>query len=144
MRLTLIESFALALACGGAGAADGPQRVAEHVIVIGLDGCRPEAIQQAAGPVLKRLWQSGAWTWKARTELPSVTQVNFAGILTSCLPEKHGITQVEWPHDPAAARLIKVKAPTIFEIVANQGLRAAGFLGHEKLYPSEIEKEGVH
>jgi hypothetical protein len=37
-------------------------RFAEHVVVIGLDGYRPEAIQQAAGPVLKSLWQSGAWT----------------------------------------------------------------------------------
>src|SRR3954462_9629861 len=104
MRLTFIECFVLVLACSGAGAADAPQRLAEHVVVIGLDGCRPEAIQQAAGPVLKGLWQSGAWTWQAQAAQPSVTQVNFAGILTSCLPHTHGITEKEWPHDPLAAR----------------------------------------
>lgn len=126
------------LLCAGVGfAAD---RVVEHVVVIGLDGCRPEAIQQAAGPVLKNLWQSGAWTWKAQTAQPSVTQVNFAGILTSCLPATHGIEGKEWAHGGRP----KVKAPTIFEVRAGRGLNAAGFFGHEKLYPSETEAKGVH
>src|SRR3954463_2581030 len=116
-------------------------RLAEHVVVIGLDGCRPEAIQQAGGPVLKSLWQSCAWTWKAQAAKPSVTQVNFAGILTSCLPEKHGIAKTEWEH---SIPLPKVKVPTIFTVLAGSKMNAAGFLGHEKLYPSETEGEGIH
>ncbi|MDB6074580.1 MAG: phosphodiesterase [Verrucomicrobiaceae bacterium] len=115
-------------------------RTAEHVVVIGLDGCRPEAIQQAAGPVLKSLWQSGAWSWKAQAAQPSVTQVNFAGILTGCMPAKHGIDTKEW----VTGARPKVKVPTIFEIVAGEGMKAAGFLGHEKLYPAETEVKGVH
>ena len=125
------------MSVGNVFAAD---RLAEHVVVIGLDGCRPEAIQQAAGPVLKKLWQSGAWTWQAQTAQPSVTQVNFAGILTSCLPAGHGIQGKDWVHGGRP----KVKVPTIFEVVAGQGLKAAGFFGHEKLYPSETEVKGVH
>jgi hypothetical protein len=70
--------------------------IAEHVVVIGLDGCRPAAIQQAAGPVLKELWGQGAWSWSARAVLPTVTQVNFPSMLTSSLPEKHGISSKEW------------------------------------------------
>src|SRR3954471_11999706 len=88
-----VAAWLATVACGGAA-----DRMAEHVVVVGLDGCRPEAIQRAAGPVLKGLWQSGAWTWKAQAAKPSVTQVNFAGILTGCLPEKHGITETEWEH----------------------------------------------
>jgi predicted AlkP superfamily pyrophosphatase or phosphodiesterase len=128
--------IALTIWASNVGEVHSAERVAEHVVVIGLDGCRPEAIQQAAGPVLKALWQSGAWTWQAQAALPSVTQVNFAGILTSCPPEKHGIAAKEWPAD-AAENPPKVKVPTIFEVVTASGMKAAGFFGHEKLYPSE-------
>ncbi len=137
IRRALAALAAWLLSPGMSWAAD---RLAEHVVVIGLDGCRPEAFQQAAGPVLKNLWQSGAWTWQAQTSLPSVTHVNFAGILTSCLPEKHGIAEKDWK---SGARP-KVKVPTIFEVVAGRGLQAAGFFGHEKLYPSETETKGSH
>jgi predicted AlkP superfamily pyrophosphatase or phosphodiesterase len=132
-------AFGVWLAIEGCGYST--DRMADHVIVVGLDGCRPEAIQQAAGPVLKNLWQSGAWTWKAQAAKPSVTQVNFAGILTSCLPEKHGIAEKEWEH---GIRVPKVKVPTIFEVVAGAKMKAGGFLGHEKLYPSETAGEGIH
>jgi predicted AlkP superfamily pyrophosphatase or phosphodiesterase len=116
--------------------------VAEHVVLIGLDGCRPEAIQQAAGPVLKGLWEEGAWSWSATAVLPSVTQVNFASILTSSVPEKHGISSKEW----TPGMRPKLAATTIFELVAQNGFTAAGFLGHEKLYPSEPveEKPGIY
>src|SRR6187399_495051 len=111
MRVPLIAvaTWLAGVACGCAA-----DRRAEHVVVIGLDGCRPEAIQQAAGPVLKNLWQFGAWTWKAQAAKPSVTQVNFAGILTSCVPEKHGIAEKEWEH---RIPLPKVKVPAIFTVI---------------------------
>jgi predicted AlkP superfamily pyrophosphatase or phosphodiesterase len=136
VSLIAVAVWLAAFACRGA-----TDRRAEHVVVIGLDGCRPEAIQQAAGPVLKDLWQTGAWTWKAQAAKPSVTQVNFAGILTSCLPEKHGIAEKEWEH---RLPFPKVKVPTIFSVIAAAKMKAAGFLGHEKLYPSETEADGIH
>lgn len=134
--LALLFAWLTTAACGHSA-----DRRADHVVVIGIDGCRPEAIQQAAGPVLKELWQSGAWSWKAQAAKPSVTQVNFAGILTSCVPEKHGIAEKEWPE---AGEHPKVKVPTIFQVVSGAGLKTAGFLGHEKLYPSETAGEGIH
>src|SRR4051794_7108109 len=82
----------------------------EHVVVIGLDGCRPEAIQQAAGSVLKELLQNGASCWSATAALPSVTQVNFASILTSSTPEHHGIATKDW----TTGERPKVAVPTIF------------------------------
>src|SRR3954465_3546617 len=64
----------------------------EHVILVGLDGCRPEAIRRAGGPVLNALCRAGAGSWNAQAERPSVTQVNWASILTGCTPARHGIT----------------------------------------------------
>lgn len=131
-RMLLLLCLLLATAARARGAGE-----VEHVVVIGLDGCRPEAIQQAGGPFLKELLQQAAWTWKASAVLPSVTHVNFASILTGSTPEQHGIAAKEW--NPGDRR--RVAVPTIFEVVAQGGRKAAGFLGHEKLYPAEPEKE---
>jgi predicted AlkP superfamily pyrophosphatase or phosphodiesterase len=140
IRLALLSSLLLAIASATPDATAG-KPLAEHVVVIGLDGCRPEAIEQAAGPVLKKLWQEGAWTFHAQTALPSVTHVNFAGILTGSSPQKHGIDSKEWV---TGNRLLKVKAPTIFDVVAKDQGQAGGFLGHEKLYPAEGTTEGTY
>ena len=123
----------------------GAAPLAQHVVVIGLDGCRPELLHDHATGALQRLWQEGAFTWNAEAAVPSVTQVNFAGILTGSTPARHGIDQVAWDH-PSSPKL-KVKTSTIFEVLARNGRSAAAFLGHEKLYPVETRAAadaGVH
>jgi predicted AlkP superfamily pyrophosphatase or phosphodiesterase len=119
--------------------------VAKHVVVIGLDGCRPELILEHSTGALKKLWQEGAYMWTGEAAVPSVTQVNFAGILTGCTPAKHGIDQVAWDHETSPK--LKVKVTTIFEVLAQNRLSGAAFLGHEKLYPSETATAaaaGIH
>ena len=113
--------------------------LARHVVVIALDGCRPELIRDHSTHALRRLWQEGACTWEAEAAVPSVTQVNFASILTSCAPAKHGIDQVAWDH--ATSPNLRVKVTTIFEVLAASQLGAVAMLGHEKLYP--VEKPAV-
>lgn len=115
--------------------------LAEHVVIIGLDGCRPEIMRDQATGALRELWQEGAYTWEAEAAVPSVTQVNFASMLTSCLPQKHGIDQVAWDH--AGSPKLRVKVTTIFEVLAVERLSAVAFLGHEKLYPVEKSAAGV-
>src|SRR3954468_21289181 len=109
--------------------------LAQHVVVIGLDGCRPELLRDHSTGGLRMLWEEGAYTWDAEAALPSVTQVNFASILTSCTPTKHGIDQVAWDHE--ASPKLRVNVTTIFEVLAARRLEAVAFLGHEKLYPVE-------
>lgn len=109
--------------------------VAKHVVVIGLDGCRPELLRDHATGPLQKLWEKGAFSWTAEAAVPSVTQVNFASILTGCTPAKHGIDQVAWDHDTSPK--LKVKVTTIFEVLAQNKRSGAAFLGHEKLYPVE-------
>jgi hypothetical protein len=109
--------------------------VADHVVVIGLDGCRPELLRDHSTGALRMFRDEGAFTWAAEAAVPSVTQVNFAGILTGCAPAKHGIDQVAWDHETSPK--LKVKVTTIFEVLAQNRRTAAAFLGHEKLYPVE-------
>lgn len=115
--------------------------IAEHVVVVGIDGCRPELILEAGGPMVESLWKEGAYTLKAQAVLPSVTHVNFASILSGSIPEKHGINERDWDK---GGEIPKVKVTTVFEVVAKNGMKAAGFFGHEKLYPSEVDMEDVY
>jgi len=117
------------LACAAAAHA------AEHVVVIGLDGCRPEAIQRAGGPVLKGLIAEGAVCWHAKAVTPSVTQVNWSSMLSGSTPAKTGIDK--HPIEPQELAGMKVKVPTVFESLAGAGKSSAGLLGHWKLYPLE-------
>ena len=59
-----------------------------HILV---DGCRPDALQQANTPNIDRLWQSGAYTWTAQTVMPSVTLPSHNSMFRSVPPQKHGI-----------------------------------------------------
>src|SRR5690349_18176071 len=76
-----------------ASTANALDRIAEHVVIIGLDGCRPEAISRAEAPVLQQLAREGAVCWKARAVEPTVTQVNWAAMLTGCMPSKNSISK---------------------------------------------------
>src|SRR3954469_11903801 len=133
MRLAMQKTFLLIalLAFGRVAAAP----LARHVVVIALDGCRPELLRDHSTGALRALWEEGAFTWNAEAVVPSVTQVNFASMLTSSVPEKHGIDQVAWDHETSPK--LRVKVTTIFEVLAARRLEAVAFLGHEKLYPVE-------
>jgi predicted AlkP superfamily pyrophosphatase or phosphodiesterase len=138
MRLAMrkmVFLLAMASACLGA------PPLARHVVVIGLDGCRPELVRDHSRGALATLWREGAYTWDAEAAVPSVTQVNFASILTSCLPDKHGINAVAWNHETSPK--LRVKVATIFEVLAAQRMSGAAFLGHEKLFPVEKVAAGI-
>ncbi|MDX1520978.1 MAG: alkaline phosphatase family protein, partial [Anaerolineae bacterium] len=50
----------------------------EYVVIISVDGLRPDAILQTDTPILDGLIGRGAYTDQARAVLPSVTLVNHA------------------------------------------------------------------
>ncbi len=115
--------------------------VAKHVVVIALDGCRPELLREHSTGALREVWEHGSVAWDAEAAVPSVTQVNFASMLTSCAPAKHGIDQVAWDH--ATSPRLRVKVTTLFEVLAVHQRTGLALLGHEKLYPVEKPAAGV-
>ena len=62
------------------------------VLLFSLDGVRPDAIEQASTPTLDRLKREGAWTDRARTEMPSVTLPCHQSMLRGVPVARHGIT----------------------------------------------------
>lgn len=100
----------------------------EHVVLISIDGLRPDALDQADTPILDGLRARGAYHPAAQAVLPSVTLVNHASMLSGMSPEKHGIDWNEY--DPEAG---KVNGPTLFTVARDYGRTTAMVVGKPKL-----------
>ena len=118
-----------------------PAERVDHVLLIGLDGARPEHLREHAGPTLRRLIDDGAVCWQAQAVTPSVTQVNWASMLSGSVPAKHGIDR--HPVEREELESVQLKATTVFDVLAEHNLTATAFLGHWKLYPLERPANGI-
>ena len=110
---------------------------AQHVVIVSIDGGRPDVILTSDTPNLHELAAGGAYTWWAHTIVPSITLPSHCSMLTGCEMAKHGIT---W-NDKFRAEAGYVKTSTCFEIAKAAGLGTAMFVGKEKL--RHIAKPGT-
>src|SRR5574338_468998 len=62
-----------------------------RVLILSIDGLRPDAIALAPMPNLLNLMQTSAFTLTAQTVYPSVTLVSHASMLTGLCPSRHGV-----------------------------------------------------
>ncbi len=69
---------------------------ADAVVLIVVDGMRPDALRQAATPHLDRLVARGSYTHTARTVMPSVTLPCHTSMFRGVTPERHGVTTNVW------------------------------------------------
>lgn len=113
----------LALAAAGSWAADNPVR---HVVLVTVDGLRPDAIAAAPAPHLAAAMRAGAHTLAARTVDPPETLPAHVSIATGLPPAQHGVrTNTELGQAVAAA--------TVFSRVHDAGGRTALYHGKAKL-----------
>lgn len=113
----------------GKAPAAGPPASADNVVIIMVDGLRPDALKQAKVPILEGLAKRGSSTMKAQTVTPSLTLPAFASMLTGLPVEQHG---VDWNAYEAPRGFIR--APTVFEIASFNGSKwGAIFIQKEKL-----------
>jgi len=64
----------------------------KKVLLIGLDGVRPDVLAEVATPNIDALIDQGAFSASARTGYPSVSGPGWSSMLTGVWPEKHGVT----------------------------------------------------
>ena len=134
LYVKMIQSLLIATALLAAVPVGALAGNVERVLIIGLDGCRPDIIRLHAGPNLRSLIDNGAVFWNGQSDLPSVTQVNWTSILAGSSAERHGIDR--HPIDRRELDEMRPTVPTLFEVLARQGLACVGFLGHWKLHPT--------
>lgn len=125
-----------------ATAAPGP--LFEHVLVISVDGLRPDAIDpDPAGttPALARMLR-GPGTLNARTDPDAtVTLPNHVGILTSCMqthPQGHGWRMNGEPPQADRGGTVHATAeryvPGMFDVAHDRGLSTGVFVGKTKFW----------
>jgi len=87
-----------------------------HVLLIGIDGARPDALVVADTPNLDALMTQGRWSLSAQTQrrAPTLSGPGWASVLTGVEASKHGVLSNQ--------RLQPVRVPTLFSLVKKHGM----------------------
>jgi len=100
--------------------------VARRVLIVSIDGLRPDVLLRAKAPNARGLMNSGSYTLWARTVPECYTLPAHVTMLTGVSPQKHG---VEWnDHIEEAYPLV----PTLFQLAKRAGLTTAMTTGKTK------------
>lgn len=105
-----------------------PPPRASRVLILSIDGLRPDAILLAPMPNLQALMQSSAYTLNAQTVYPSVTLVSHASMLGGVCPSKHGVDWNDYIPENGYAF-----GTDLFDLAHAAGLQTAMHVGKEKL-----------
>ena len=108
-------------------------RVADHVLVISIDGLRPDAIERFNAFTILRLMREGSYALTAQTILPSKTLPSHTSMLTGVDADQHGIT---W-NDERVDDHGHVDVPTVFGLAKAEGFRTAAFFSKTKFHHLE-------
>lgn len=69
----------------------GLQAQVNKVLMIGIDGCRPDAVMAAYTPILDSLAATGSHSYDVLNEGVTSSGPGWSSLLTSVWPEKHGV-----------------------------------------------------
>jgi len=137
----LAAVIALAAACapryviarpGDFSRADAPATsLTRNVVLVSVDGLRPDAIGHFAAPTLQRLMQEGSYSLVARTIMPSRTLPSHTSMLSGEPPDDHGVF---W-NNVVTAKQDVVEFATIFSVARAHGYRTAAFFSKAKFGP---------
>ena len=105
--------------------------VTRHVVVVSIDGLRPDAIAEFDAPTLQRLMREGSYTLAASTINPSKTLPSHTSMLTGEPPERHH----ELWNNVTTAEADTIDLPNIFSVARAHGYRTAAFFSKAKFQP---------
>ena len=109
-------------------------RVTDHVVVISIDGLRPDAIAKYDAKTIRTLMREGRYSLTAQTIPTSLTLPSHTSMLTGVGADVHGVT---WNSDKTKEKGY-VTVPTIFGLAHNAGFTTAAFFSKTKFHHLEI------
>jgi hypothetical protein len=99
-----------------------------RVLILSIDGFRPDAIELTPMRNLQTLMQESAYSLVAQTIFPSATLPSHASMLTGLCPDKHGVYWNDY-----LPVLGYANGTDIFDLAHAAGLRTVMVVGKEKL-----------
>lgn len=142
MRRVPLQSVALLALCFTVLAAhqSAPPAAADHVVLISIDGLRPEFYRDATwpAPTIQQLAAAGVSADKVRGVYPTMTYPSHTTILTGALPARHGIP-FNTPFEPGGQtgrwywEEEAIQVPTLWDAV-----RAAGGTSASIAWPVSV------
>src|SRR5258708_5086748 len=118
---TIVCSILLALNDCSRGA-DRPVPEVKKVLIISIDGGRPDLLLRADTPNLRALRRSGSYTMWAHTTDIAITLPSHMSMLTGVKPPRHGIM---FNDDRATTQPTYPSVPTIFDLAKQHGYSTA-------------------
>lgn len=115
-----------------------PLPAVEHVMIIIVDGLRPDVLLLANAPTLHAMAQGGAYTFWARTTDVAVTLPSCTSMLTGVKPAKHGVS---WNGALPADKQLYPAVPTVLEMATRAGYVTALVAGKAKF--TTLSKPGT-
>lgn len=105
-----------------------PTPLTRRVLILSIDGLRPDAITLAPMPTLLKLIESSAYSLSAQTIRLSATLPAHASMLSGLCPNKHGVDWNDYLPEKEFAL-----GTDLFDIAHAAGMQTAMFVGKEKL-----------
>ena len=106
-----------------------------RVVIVSIDGLRPDVALRADAPHIRWLMAHGAFTFWARTTEVSITLPSHTSMLTGVIPRKH---EVEWNKDLPLATPVYPKFPTLFDVAHKAGYTTALAAGKKKFETLDV------
>ena len=100
-----------------------------RVLIVSIDGLRPDMALRAATPTLHRLMDSGSFSFWARTTALAITLPSHTSMLTGVIPRKH---EIEWNKDLPLKEPVYPNFPTLFEVAHRRKYTTAMVAGKSK------------
>lgn len=139
--LMLLLALGLSLAGAGMQAAStppgpaGPQATrpspptTHRVLIISIDGGRPDLLLRGDTPRFHALLEESAFTFWARTTAQAITLPSHVSMLSGVSPNQH---QIFWNQDLPFARPVYPAVPTLFDLASKAGYTTALVAGKSK------------
>ncbi len=102
--------------------------VIRRVVILSVDGLRPEAIELAPMPNLLALMKAGSYSLTAQTVRPSATLPAHSSMLTGVCPSKHGVDWNDYLPQKGVAQGVD-----LFDLARAAGMKNYMYAGKEKL-----------
>jgi predicted AlkP superfamily pyrophosphatase or phosphodiesterase len=125
--LCALLSFVLCPLAHAANAKPLPQ--IERVLIISVDGLRPDVLLRAEAPNIEKMYRNGAFTFWSRSTMVSLTLPTHVSMLTGVIPERHSIM---WNSDLEFKTPVYPRYPTLFELAKKAGYSTAMICGKDK------------